>query len=86
MYKRLHEVQDNLLVTNTIIVKQEDVVPSLKVGYSLVMEKSGQNSYITYQGLLRPVNEIDVDEETIQFGSSIDVLITFRCSITGEEG
>ena len=74
-------------ITNEIIVGFNDVIPSVRVGYSLVMIPSEQHNFITYHGVNRPVIEDDINKETgdIQFYPQVDALITFKCNITGKE-
>ena len=74
-------------ITNEIIVGFNDVVPSVGVGYSLVLTLSDQHNFITYHGINRAVDEDDINKETgdIQFYPSVDALITFKCTLAGKE-
>lgn len=76
----------NLSVTNKILIKKENTLVEKSIGYSLIMESPNQENFIAYQNSLYPVDLDNIGYDTIQFKPSIDVLVTFRCSITGEEG
>lgn len=74
-------------IGSEILVEPFTVTSSLGVGHSLVMSIDTNKYYISYNGLNRPVLEDNISEENgdIQFYPQSDVLITFKCTVTGKE-
>ena len=62
-------------------------MPSVREGYSLILGVNSSDYYISYNGMNIPVSEDDIpkENEDIQIYPKSDILVTFKCEITGRE-
>ena len=74
-------------IGQVLVVERASVISSSVIGYSLIMNMDTNTYYISYQGSNNPVQMTDISDENgdIQFYPQSDVLITFKCAITGKE-
>ena len=74
-------------INNTLLVNANKVVPSVREGYSLILGVNSSDYYISYNGMNIPVSEDDISKENedIQIYPKSDILVTFKCEITGRE-
>ena len=74
-------------IGQVLVVERALVTSSSVIGHSLIMNMDTNTYYISYQGSNNPVQTTDISDENgdIQFYPQSDVLITFKCAITGKE-